>query len=74
VEVNHHHVDETDLCPTKGTFRIKMNCGKRTNTRGELLALWYILFFACSWWEIQKLLLIGLIMLTLLRWPLFRLG
>ena len=21
-------------CPTKGTFKIKMNCGKGTNTRG----------------------------------------
>jgi hypothetical protein len=32
-------------CPIEGTFRIKMNCGKGTNTRGELLALWCILFF-----------------------------
>jgi hypothetical protein len=31
-------------CPFFGTFRLKMNCGRGTNTRGELLALWCILF------------------------------
>jgi hypothetical protein len=36
-------------CPVLGTFRFKMNCGRGTNTRGELLALWCIL------WSFQKL-------------------
>jgi len=40
-------VEDVLKCPIEGTFRIKMNCGKGTNTRGELLALWCILFFAC---------------------------
>jgi ribonuclease HI len=26
-------------CPVLGTYRLKMNCGRGTNTRGELLAL-----------------------------------
>jgi ribonuclease HI len=34
-------------CPVLGTFSIKMNCGTGTNTKGELLALWCILYFAC---------------------------
>jgi ribonuclease HI len=49
-------------CPVLGVYSIKMNCGSRTNTRGELLALWSILFFAhfkqvssYSWLETQKL-------------------
>jgi hypothetical protein len=29
-----------------GIFRLKMNCGIGTNTRGELLALWCILYFS----------------------------
>jgi ribonuclease HI len=33
-------------CPEGGIFSIKMNCGTRTNTRGELMALWSLLFFA----------------------------
>jgi hypothetical protein len=33
-------------CPVLGTYSIKMNCGSGTNTRGELLALWSVLFFA----------------------------
>jgi hypothetical protein len=33
-------------CPIEDTFRIKMNCGKGTNTTGQLLALWCILFFS----------------------------
>ena len=28
-------------------FEIKLNCGKGTNTRGEFLALWGLLFFVC---------------------------
>jgi hypothetical protein len=31
-------------CPVLGTFRLKMYCGNGTNTKGELLALWCILF------------------------------
>jgi len=33
-------------CPTLGTYKIKMKCGSETNTEGERLALWCILFFA----------------------------
>jgi hypothetical protein len=33
-------------CPVKGTYRLKMNYGRGSNTRGELLALWCILHFA----------------------------
>ena len=33
-------------CLELGTFRLKLNCGSGTNTRGELLALWCILFFS----------------------------
>jgi len=33
-------------CPVLGTYRIKMNCGSGSNTKAELLALWYILYFA----------------------------
>ena len=32
-------------CPALGTFNMKMNCGYGKNTKGELLALWYILYF-----------------------------
>jgi hypothetical protein len=32
-------------CPKGGIFSIKMNCGMGTNTRGELMALWSLLFF-----------------------------
>jgi hypothetical protein len=45
-------------CPIEGTFRIKMNCGKGPNTRGELLALWCILYFAC-FKKITRLQLVG---------------
>jgi ribonuclease HI len=45
-------------CPVLGTFRIKMNCGSGTNTRGELLALWCLLYFA-SHKKISKLNLVG---------------
>jgi ribonuclease HI len=30
------------------SFRLKLNCGQGTNTRGELLSLWSLLFFADS--------------------------
>jgi ribonuclease HI len=33
-------------CPDLGFYNLKMNCGSRTNTRGELLALWCILYIA----------------------------
>ena len=33
-------------CPMLATFRIKMNCGSGSNTKAELLALWFILYFA----------------------------
>jgi len=33
-------------CPAMGLLRLKMNCGIGTNTRGELLALWCILYFS----------------------------
>jgi ribonuclease HI len=29
-----------------GVYSIKLNCGTGTNTRGELLALWSLLFFS----------------------------
>jgi ribonuclease HI len=45
-------------CPELGTFRLKMNCGSGTNTRGELLALWCLLYFAC-YKKITKLQLVG---------------
>jgi hypothetical protein len=45
-------------CPVLGTFRLKMNCGRGTNTRGELLALWCILFFAC-YKKVTRLQLVG---------------
>jgi hypothetical protein len=34
-------------CLVLGTFRLKMNCGCGTNTKGELLSMWCILYFAC---------------------------
>jgi ribonuclease HI len=33
-------------CPVLGVYSIKMNCGHGTNSQGEILALWCILFFA----------------------------
>jgi len=33
-------------CPEGDIFSIKLNCSTRTTTRGELLALWSLLFFA----------------------------
>jgi ribonuclease HI len=45
-------------CPVLGTFRLKMNCGSGTNTKGELLALWCILYFAC-FKKINRLQLVG---------------
>jgi hypothetical protein len=29
-----------------GNYSIKMNCGSGTNTRGELMALWIVLYLA----------------------------
>jgi hypothetical protein len=34
-------------CPVLGTYTLKMNYGRWTNTRGELLALLWILFVVC---------------------------
>jgi len=31
--------------PVLGTYRINMNYGSETNTKGELLAMWCILYF-----------------------------
>lgn len=45
-------------CPFLGTLRFKMNCGRGTNTRGELLALWCILYFAC-YKKLSRLQLVG---------------
>jgi hypothetical protein len=45
-------------CPMIGTFRLKMNCGRGTNTKGELLALWCILYFA-FFKKINRLHLVG---------------
>jgi ribonuclease HI len=45
-------------CPDLGVFSLKMNCGPGTNTRGELLALWSILFFA-QYKQISCLQLVG---------------
>lgn len=33
-------------CIEKGTYKIMMNCGMETNTKGELLTLWCLLYFA----------------------------
>jgi hypothetical protein len=33
-------------CSSLGTYKLKMNCGKGTNTKGEMLALWLILYFS----------------------------
>jgi ribonuclease HI len=45
-------------CPFLGTFRLKMFCGNGTNTKGELLALWCILYFAC-YKKINRIQLVG---------------
>jgi ribonuclease HI len=45
-------------CPLIGTFRLKMNYGWGTNTKGELLALWCILYFA-FFKKINRLQLVG---------------
>jgi ribonuclease HI len=45
-------------CPELGTFSLKMNCGTGTNTRGELLALWCILYFA-YFKKVKRLQLVG---------------
>jgi hypothetical protein len=33
-------------CQVQDVYSIKLNCGTGTNTRGELLALWSLLFFS----------------------------
>lgn len=33
-------------CPEGGIYSIKMNCGTGRNTKGELMTLWSLLFFA----------------------------
>jgi ribonuclease HI len=33
-------------CSVRSVYSIKLNCGTGTNTRGELLALWSLLFFS----------------------------
>jgi hypothetical protein len=45
-------------CPELGFYSLKLNCGPGTNTRGELLALWSILFFA-HYKQIKSLQLVG---------------
>jgi hypothetical protein len=45
-------------CPEKGTYKIMMNCGRETNTRGELLTLWCLLYFA-SYIKVTQLQLVG---------------
>jgi hypothetical protein len=45
-------------CPLLGTYKLKMNCGKGTNTKGEMLALWLILYFSYLK-QVPRLLLMG---------------
>jgi ribonuclease HI len=45
-------------CQVLCSFRLKMNCGRGTNTRGELLALWCILYFA-RYKKVTRLHLVG---------------
>jgi ribonuclease HI len=45
-------------CPVLGTYRIKMNCGSGINTKGEILALWCILYFS-NVMKVSRLLLVG---------------
>jgi hypothetical protein len=45
-------------CPVLSTFSIKMMCGTGTNTKGELLALWCILYFSC-FKKVKRLQLVG---------------
>jgi len=45
-------------CSVLGNFKIKMNCGRETNTGGELLVLWCILLFA-SYKKVTRLQLVG---------------
>jgi ribonuclease HI len=45
-------------CPVLGTLKFNMNCGRGTNTMGELLALWCILYFAC-YKKLSRLQLVG---------------
>jgi len=45
-------------CPALGTFNMKMNYGYGTNTKGELLALWCILYFS-NVLKVTRLMLAG---------------
>jgi ribonuclease HI len=45
-------------CPSLGTYKLKMNCGNGTNTKGEMLALWLILYFSYLK-QVPRLLLMG---------------
>jgi ribonuclease HI len=45
-------------CPLLGSYILKMHFGRGTNTRGELLALWCLLFFARNK-KITRLYLVG---------------
>jgi len=64
-----------------GTFSLKMNCGSGNNTRGELLAMWCILFFSC-YKKVKRLQLVGdskiiidcFLMKRIYRWFLFSHG
>jgi hypothetical protein len=42
----------------KGTYKIMMNCGRGANTKGELLALWCLLYFS-SYIKVTQLQLVG---------------
>jgi ribonuclease HI len=45
-------------CPVLGTYKLKMNRGRGTNTRGELIALWCILHFS-YYKKVTRLQLVG---------------
>jgi hypothetical protein len=45
-------------CPFLGKFRLKMNYRNGINTKGELLALWCILYFAC-YIKLNRIQLVG---------------
>jgi len=45
-------------CPIMGTYKLKLNYGKGTNSKGELMALWLILYFYYIK-QVSRLLLIG---------------
>jgi hypothetical protein len=45
-------------CLIMGTYKLKLNCGKWTNSKGELMILWLILYFSYLK-QVQRLLLMG---------------